>query len=500
MLYRPQFFSPFILRPRFLWAVGIGCWVCMVVLGCRKEGKWGGDYPEEVGKILVANCATSGCHEGQSAVGAGGLNLENWASLFEGSRGGSPVIPYCPEQSYMLFSVNTDTNLGPVLLPTMPFNSSPLTANEYATLWNWIYEGAPNAKGEERFPPQSGRKKWYVGHQICDQVAVFDAESRQVMRLVDVGTDPGSIEYTFDIKVSPDGQSWYVVYFGTNSFISHFSTLTDEKVADIPLSYYGWSTMAITSDSRFGFVCSEYASRLQAVDLVSHSEVGTGKTFAYPVRGPVVHPSRREIYLADHQDKDLTIVAFDAQGNLGAARSVDLIQGQQPAIAGDIWPFEVVFLPDGSKYFVSCSHSREVRVYSGANDSLLAVVVLPSEPSKMAYSPGTGRVFVSCMNDAVTFSADPFKKGSVTAIDAHSHQVLGSVYSGFQPYSLYADDAHGVLVVTNRNADVNGPAPHHVSRCEGRNGYLTLVNLQTLQLMDDFKPELLADPSTVAGN
>lgn len=500
MLQKPKnsFRNPF--GPMLMHGLGLLCVAGLWGSGCKKEGKWGGEYPEEIGKILVANCATSGCHEGQSAVGAGGLNLESWDKLFEGSRGGSPVIPYCPEQSYMLFSVNTDTNLGPVLAPTMPFNAPPLTSNEYAALWNWIYEGARNAKGEERFPPISGRKKWYVGHQICDQVAVFDAESRQMMRLIEVGNNPAGIEYTFDIKVSPNGQAWYVVYFGVNNFISEFSSLTDEKVADIPLGNDAWSTMAISPDSRLGFVCSEYASRLQVVDLAARTSLGTAFTFSYPVRGPVVHPSRQEIYLAEYQDRGLTVVGYDGQGNLGAIRNVDMVQGQPPVIAGDVWPFEVLFLLDGSKYFVTCNHSREVRVFDGASDTLLAVVPMPAEPSKMSYSASTGRVFISCMNDAFSFSADPFKKGSVTAIAVDTHQLLGTVYTGFQPYAHYADDDHGVLVVTNRNADVNGPAPHHVSRCEGRNGYLTLVDLQTLQVRDEFKPELLADPSTVSGN
>jgi hypothetical protein len=103
------------------------------------------------------------------------------------------------------------------------------------------------------------------------------------------------------------------------------------------------------------------------------------------------------------------------------------------------------------------------------------------------------------MDDRTTFSNDPNRRGSVAVLDINTLQIAQFLYTGYQPFSLHADDAQGVLVVVNRNADVNGPAPHHVSRCEGRNGYLTLVNLQTLQIVDDFKPELLADPSTLSG-
>lgn len=474
----------------------------MIVLwnaGCNKDGPTGGEYPKEIRKIIVTQCATSGCHEGQSAVGAGGLNMETWADLFKGSRGGSPVVPFAPGQSYLLFSINTDTALGPVLTPTMPFNETALTQEEYATIYNWIYNGARNKEGEEPFPPNSARKKWYVGHQVCDQVAVFDANSRQIMRYIEVGNDPVSIEYTFDIKVSPDHRYWYVVYFGSNPYISQYSTLTDEKVADIQLGNFGWSTVGFSPDGKFAFFSSEYFSSLQVVDLNTHTPVGSARTFGYSTRGPVVHPARQEVYLADYQDRSLTVLAYDAQGNLGAQRSVDIIQGQQPAIPGDAWPFEIFFLPDGSKYFVTCTHSQEVRVFDAGTDSLLAVVTLPAEPSKMTYSAATGRLFISCMEDVITFSSDPNRRGSIAVLSTNTHQVSQFLYSGYQPYSIYADDANGVLVVTNRNADVNGPQPHHISQCEGRNGYLTLIDLQTLQVIDGFKPELLADPSTLAG-
>ena len=32
------------------------------------------------------------------------------------------------------------------------------------------------------------------------------------------------------------------------------------------------------------------------------------------------------------------------------------------------------------------------------------------------------------------------------------------------------------------NYDTNGPAPHHVSECGGRNGYLTVIDMSTLEL------------------
>ena len=46
--------------------------------------------------------------------------------MFDGGRNGTSVIPYSVDNSYMLYSVNTDSTQGPVLLPTMPYLQAPL--------------------------------------------------------------------------------------------------------------------------------------------------------------------------------------------------------------------------------------------------------------------------------------------------------------------------------------------------------------------------------------
>ena len=456
-------------------------------------------YPKDIARILEKNCAVSGCHNAQSAPGAGGLNLESWTSLFHGSRGGSPVIPYSPELSYLMFSVNTDSTLGPVLTPTMPYDLPPLSSQEYSTLWNWIYDGALNKNGEERFPPDPNRRKWYVGHEICDDVAIFDAESRQIMRYIDVGEDPMSVEYVFDIQISPDGKDWFVVFFGGNKYISRYSTTNDKKIADIPMDYYGWSGLAISPDGKFAFACSEHFLLMQAIDLSKNTAVGPLIGFDYPVRAPVVHPLKKQVYLAEYIDRSLIVVDYDDAGQLSNKRSIDLIQGFPSAIIGDVWPSEIFFLPDGSKYFVTCNHSNEVRVFDGGNDSLLEVIVLPASPSKMAYSIAKKRLFVSCSDDLVSWAGDPTKRGSIIMIDSETHQIEGKIYAGFQPYSIMVDDVDKILVVTNRNEDLSGPRPHHVSNCEGRNGYISLVDINTLEVISDYKPEILAGPSTISG-
>ncbi len=468
--------------------------------GCNKEKLdiSASNYPEDVGRILKGSCATDGCHTAQSAPGASGLNLETWEGMFEGNRGGSPVIPYAPEFSYLLYTVNNDSTLGPVLAPTMPLNQAPLSSDEYYTLWHWVNSGCLNANGEERFPPDPTRQKYYVGHSECDEVAIFDAKSRQVMRMLKVGKRPDFVEYVYDIQVTPDGQDWFVVFLSTNTHIERYSTLTDEKVADIDMGEIGWGNIAFSQDSRFAFVSNDFWEQLGVVDLSQNALVAPPVSFNHDTRGPVIHPTRNQVYLAEHQRSSLVVLDFDANGGLSNQREVDLIQGIPPSSAGGLWPWEVLFLPDGSKYFVSCSNNNEIRVMDGQTDSLLDVIPMPAEPSRMALSEASGRVFISCMVDDVSWGGDPLKLGSINVVNTNTHQVERTVYSGFQPYGLTVDDENGVLVVANRNSDPSGPAPHHESPCGDRNGYVSLIDLTTLELVDEYKPELLVDPIVVS--
>jgi hypothetical protein len=43
-----------------------------------------GNYPNDIGTIMVTQCATSGCHDNISYIAASGLNLSTWDNLFKG--------------------------------------------------------------------------------------------------------------------------------------------------------------------------------------------------------------------------------------------------------------------------------------------------------------------------------------------------------------------------------------------------------------------------------
>ena len=119
-------------------------------------------YPPEIGEIMIHRCATTGCHNEKSSYAAGGLELTSWDKLFEGTVDNAAVVPYRSDQSFLSFFINTYNDLGPVLLPTMPYNKEVLTREEVELITGWIDQGAPNDEGTIIFSDDPGRKKFYV--------------------------------------------------------------------------------------------------------------------------------------------------------------------------------------------------------------------------------------------------------------------------------------------------------------------------------------------------
>mgnify|MGYP007026263341 CR=1 FL=1 len=96
-----------------------------------------------------------------------------------------------PDQSFMMFFVNTYEELGPSLTPQMPYGADPLSKSEVLMIENWIAQGAPNKDGFVKFSDDSEREKIYILNQGCDLLGVMDKETRLMMRYIDVGTSVG---------------------------------------------------------------------------------------------------------------------------------------------------------------------------------------------------------------------------------------------------------------------------------------------------------------------
>jgi DNA-binding beta-propeller fold protein YncE len=450
-------------------------------------------YPEKIGKILINSCATAGCHNALSADASAGLDLSSWNSLFKGTRNNSSVIPYRPDHSFLLYSINTFQDLGPELCPTMPLNKNPLKRSEVETIKNWIAEGAPDCNGKIKWSENPDCRKIYVANQGCDYITVFDADSKLIMRSIDVGNENGT-EAPHDMLISPDGQFLYVSFYA-NSIFQKYRTSDGIKVGEINLGTMSWHALAISGNGKYA-VCSHFDAdgKVALIDLSTMNLVynyqGSG-LFLYPhgcafnYTGTIAYITCLEgnfLYkmdLTDPSDPDI--------------RKVSLQTGEIPSASGAYKPYEIDFSPDYSKYYVTCQGTNEVRVFKASNDSLLKVIPTTGIPQLVSFSKSRPYAFISCFEDAASTTT----QSSINIINTLDDHLISTIDSGYQPRGLAVDDANDCVWIANRNVSGLGVAPHHTTACAGRNGYVTIINMKTLQLIPDWRTEVSVDPYSV---
>jgi DNA-binding beta-propeller fold protein YncE len=459
-----------------------------------------GSYPTDIGRLMTTKCATPGCHTAASMDIAGELSLATWNELFNGTPDGADVIPFRPDFSPLFFHTNIYPDLGTSLTPTMPYNKAPLSRYEVQLLKNWIQNGAPDASGFVKFSDNPLRKKIYVTNQGCDVVTVFDEETGLPMRYINVGTSP-AIESPHMIRVSPDGKYWYVI-FTAGPYVQRYRTSDDGFDSELNIGSYNWNSITISLDSKDAYVVDWSGSghiahiNLQTMTLVTPVWFGS-LLFEYP-HGGAINGTNDTLYVTGQTGNYIyKIPVSDPASRV----QVSIEAGQAPVTnSTSLNVHEIVFSPDFSKYFVTCQNKNEVRVIKTSNDSLLAIIPVGLFPQELSISKNTNYLFVSSPEDTISF---PGSTGSIAVIDYTSNTLVTKIFAGFQPHGLVVDDAKHLVYVANRNITSKGPLPHHTGFCGGRNGYLTIIDMATMDLAknDDGSEkeiEMSVDPYSIA--
>lgn len=448
-------------------------------------------YPNDVGQIFESKCAASGCHSDRGATAAGGLNLSSWENLFKGGNMNAVVIPFRPDQSYLMYAVNTYPDLGPQLHHHMPLNAPALSRQDVLIIRDWIARGAPAKDGTIPFSGVPDRSKIYVANQGCDFVTVFDARTKVAMRCVDVG-NRFFIEAPHDLHVAPDGNHWYVTFFmGTT--LQKFSAETDQLVDELDLGVYGWHSMTISADSRYAALSKwDAQGRVALVDLQNMSLITMMTGFSYP-HGCSFDASGTQLYVVSQMGN--FFYKLDITDPLNPqVEQIPLRTSDIPSNGGIDKPYVIRFAPGNATYFITCQGTNEVRIFSALNDSLIGVLSTTGVPQLIEFSESTPYAFITCMLDTTNANT----QSSVDIINWHTNTIVSTVYPGFQERGLAVDDANGVVYVGNRNVDPGGPAPHHTTSCGGKNGDVTLIDLHTLQVIPWWRAEVGVDPYCVA--
>ena len=465
-----------------------------------------GNYPAAVAKILVAKCAVSGCHNASSYSNAGGLRLDSWDELFNGGKNGAEVVPFSPAYSPLLYFVNTDSTLGTVARPTMPYSTtampqSPLSKEEYQTLVSWIADGAPDKNGNIAFSTNAAnRQKIYITQQGCDLMAVVDAEKHVIMRYIPIGTVSSQIESPHCTRASSDGRYLYTSFLN-GRYVQKIDMQSDALVSSVNISSVqpngAWNILYIAPADTALLVSSWTGDGVLAYVNPLLMSVVPAKTFP-----GLVYPhgiTSDVLFDTFYVTAQFGNVVYKLSANGMYYKQLSL-NGATPATSTDTAgngpnPHEIMMVPDRSRYFVTCQGTNEVVVMDAHADTVIKRIPVGTFPQEMALSTAEPYIFVTCMEDA---NPNPGMKGSVYAINYNNyetHPIYGDFY---QPHAITVDDRNGQFYVVSTNANPSGPAPHHATACGGRAGWYSIYNTRTLQPFNGRRYQLSVMPYSAA--
>jgi YVTN family beta-propeller protein len=452
------------------------------------------NFPVEIEKIIITKCATVGCHNDKSFQNAANLNLSSWSKMVQGGVSGSVVIPYFVEQSSLFQFVNTYSNLGLSSTPTMPLNAPILSTYEVLTIKNWIEKGCRNKANEMPFQQNyANRKKAYICNQGCDLVSVIDVETNLVIRYVKVGHNPSAIELPHGVKTSKDGKYWYVC-FNAGSYFQKFDAQTDLFIAETNIGPGNWNVIGISPDDNIGYV-SDLASngKLVVVNLQTMQIQNTisGSGLLVSPHGIALTKTGDTIYVSAQYGN----MIYRIVPSLVQIDKISLEKGQAPVTIPQLKdPHEIIMSPDFSKYFITCEASNEVVVMDAKVDTILKTIPVGIYPKAIAISKTKNLLFVTCQEDNSILYPTLKVKGTVYVIDLYTLNVVKILDEKFyQPHGIAVDDRTNKLFVVSRNSNPNGPAPHHASGCDGRNGFFHVIDLNTWKVIKR-NSELSTDP------
>lgn len=456
-------------------------------MSCTKDvGKVNyGNYPTDIGSIIQNNCATSGCHNSLSYEAASGYNLETWLGMFSGSNSGSDVIPYNSKFSSLCYFVNTYSDLGIKNTPTMPLNKAPLSREQVKRIQDWIDEGAPDINGKIMWADNPQRRKLYAVNQGCDVVTVFDSETQLPMRYIKVGKKPQSTPH--QIKVSPDGKYWYVIFINDN-ILQKFRCGDDSYIGEIPLgNSQNWNGCVITKDGK-----RAYCAALQTNGVVSAVDLENMKLIHFlpgisNAHGIELNEAEDVLYITSQYGNYMTRL----DTGFSEKKEIALQNGATISTNDKLLnPHFILLAPNKQDLLISCQNTNEVRVFNIPSNSVTAVIPTGIFPQEITYSKSANHYFVTCQDDTLTF---PSSHGVITRINANNYFDTKNVACGFQPHGIAVDDARKLIYVLSRNQAASGPVPHHTSQCNGKNGFVSFVDLTSFTVLPK-RYEVSVDP------
>lgn len=339
----------------------------------------------------------------------------------------------------------------------------------------------------EEIKPKENQRKVYVTNQGCDIVTILDADSRKIIKNISVGNS-NKTESPHQIKVSHDGKYWYVIFIEGN-IIQKFDSQDDSFVEELDIGFGKWSTLNISMDNSTGYVVDwrvngsltiidlgkmKVTNKLEGLDWAHGSEISDDGKNLY-----VTAQHGNYFYKIDLKSYDIEKISLNTM---------------PPTTMSFLDPNEVIKGINGEKLYFACQKSNEIRIVNGSNYELIENIEVGEFPQEMAISESLNYLFVTCTEDISTF---PGKTGSVYVIDLNTNKVIKKIHTGTHPHGIAIDEVNNLVFISNRNINWPLPLPPHSPNCNGENGSINLIDLNTLELVTNYTIEVSVDPFSV---
>ena len=487
---------------RFLVGILTLFWV-----SCEEESIPTSDFqfPDDVQSILNTHCAVSGCHEGNSPPE--NLSLSHWEKAFEGSDFGAVIVPYAPNWSHLFQHLNTFADLGVRAEPRMPLSGDALSRDQVLTIRDWINSGAQDKSGIYRWALQESRSESKL-FTLCagsDLIAVTDLEKNLIMRFIEVGQLEGVNESPHFIAPSPDGKFVYVTLL-RGSLVEKYRTDTYEMVGRVEV---GESPALIEVDPSGAYLIISHwnatsgtpkLSLLNANSMEIINQVkGSAELLSFG-HGMAANADFSTLYVVANEGNYYAKYTIESSG----LQEIDkiLIDPEASPFAQATrayQPYHSLLSPDGSKLFISCSATNEVRVFDTSDDQLIATIPTGEFPRLMAYDSQRNRLFVACAKEE-NFSEQGSMRGCVTLIDADNLVHIQEIFRlGHRPHGIgISQDRDLLFVSSENNGNGNEDPPHHfIEGLAGTPGKYNIVDLQSLTLLREEETEIGVFPNAL---
>jgi len=274
----------------------------------------------------------------------------------------------------------------------------------------------------------------YIAYESAGQIVAYDPIRGQVRWHTRIG------DLATDVQVDSTNHRVYVTGFSFKSNHTILGVLdgqTGETLFTTPVEH---RSVTRSADNDLAFDPERhrvYVSDYQddAVDAFTFvTSAGTGELQATSSLIPMglypqalgVNSRLGRLYVADSIEDNVTVIDEDTGHRLATI----------PVAAGPVQPLRVDEAT--GRIYVVCSAGEELDVIDGNTNRVIAHIPVSPEPEGVAFNTATGRIYVADEGNA-DGNGGQDTGTTITVIDGHSFDVLGTLQVGRGPDGVEAD-------------------------------------------------------------